>query len=76
MKTIRINISMPVTLKAKLDAERRHGTTTGGRSLLYSRRSSFDTLSDPIHDSQPLCFRCFPPLVSRVYRITLALPHC
>ena len=30
MKTIRLNISIPVTLKAKLDAERRHGTTASG----------------------------------------------
>jgi hypothetical protein len=30
MKTIRMNISMPVTLKAKLDAQRRNGTTASG----------------------------------------------
>jgi hypothetical protein len=30
MKTIRLNISIPVTLKAKLDAERRTGTTASG----------------------------------------------
>src|SRR6267378_5602496 len=44
--------------------------------LLDPRRGSFDTRSDPLRSSQPLCFRCFPPLVYRVYRITLALPHC
>lgn len=30
MKTIRLNISIPVTLKAKLDAERHTGTTASG----------------------------------------------
>jgi hypothetical protein len=30
MKTIRLNISLPVTLKAKLEAERRTGTTSSG----------------------------------------------
>lgn len=30
MKTIRMSISMPVTLKAKLDAQRRNGTTASG----------------------------------------------
>ena len=30
MKTIRMNISLPVTLKAKLDAERRQGITASG----------------------------------------------
>lgn len=30
MKTIRLNISLPFTLKAKLDAERKLGTTASG----------------------------------------------
>ncbi len=30
MRTIRLNISLPLTLKAKLDAERRQGTTASG----------------------------------------------
>jgi len=30
MKNIRLNISLPFTLKAKLDAERRTGTTSSG----------------------------------------------
>ncbi len=30
MKTIRLNISIPVTLKAKLDAERKRGTSAAG----------------------------------------------
>lgn len=30
MKIIRLNISIPATLKAKLDAERRQGTTASG----------------------------------------------
>lgn len=30
MKTIRMNISVPVTLKSKLDTERRAGTTASG----------------------------------------------
>ncbi|MEO7859854.1 MAG: hypothetical protein ABIU05_05325 [Nitrospirales bacterium] len=30
MKTIRLNISIPLTLKVRLDAERRHGTTASG----------------------------------------------
>ena len=30
MKTIRMNISLPVRLKAKLDTERRSGTTSSG----------------------------------------------
>ena len=36
MKTIRLNISLPVHLKAKLDALRQHGTTASGfiRSLV------------------------------------------
>ena len=36
MKTIRMNISLPVRLKAKLDALRKQGTTSSGfiRNLL------------------------------------------
>jgi mannitol/fructose-specific phosphotransferase system IIA component len=36
MKTIRMNISLPVTLKVKLDALRKQGTTASGyiRALL------------------------------------------
>lgn len=30
MKTIRMNISIPVTLKAKLNAQRKSGTTVSG----------------------------------------------
>jgi hypothetical protein len=30
MRTIRLNISLPLTLKAKLDAERRPGPTASG----------------------------------------------
>ena len=30
MKTIRLNISLPLSLKSKLDAERRTGTTSSG----------------------------------------------
>jgi hypothetical protein len=40
-------------------------------ALLDPRRGSFDTRSDPLRYSQPLWFRCFPPLVSGVYRIPL-----
>jgi hypothetical protein len=30
MKRVRMNISMPTTLKAKLDAERKRGTSAAG----------------------------------------------
>ncbi|MDP1948711.1 MAG: hypothetical protein Q8L77_14560 [Nitrospirota bacterium] len=30
MKTIRMNISVPITLKAKLDAQRKSGTSASG----------------------------------------------